>query len=121
MLSETLARKQQDANSVIALNVKSISATSFYTALPQLISRVIHDDEDTARVVREILRRVLTKIPDKAMWPLAWLRGSRDTERAKIGEQIFRDAEATYPEGHKMHSLLKASSSLFKYLQSLAT
>lgn len=118
---DPLATYQQEVNSCLASHLKRIPATSFYTALPQLISRIIHDDKNTALVVQEILKRVLTKFPAQAMWPLAWLKGSRNAARAKIGDLIFRGAADSYGEGHRMQSLLRASTSLFTFLQSLAT
>jgi hypothetical protein len=47
----------------MAKKIQTDPAQAFYTAMAQLISRVIHDDKETALVVRGILRRVLTKVP----------------------------------------------------------
>ena len=105
----------------MASNLKSIPATAFYTAMPQLVSRVTHNQEETAMIVQEILKRVLNKFPTQAMWPLAWLKGSRNSVRATIGEQIFAGAETNYPEGHRMKKLLRASSGLFEYFMRVAT
>ena len=89
--------------------------------MPQLISRVIHDNTDTAQVVRRILGRVLTKFPQQAMWPLAWLKGSKDPARAKIGEEIFREAQNTFSKNNKSFArLLQSAGSLFLYLKELA-
>jgi serine/threonine-protein kinase ATR len=106
----------------MASNLKSIPPSAFYTAMPQLIARVIHDDKETALVVRGILKRVLTKFPQQAMWPLAWLKGSRNPERLKIGEEIFKDAEKNLSKANRktMQKLLSGAGSLFKYLQDLA-
>jgi serine/threonine-protein kinase ATR len=117
-----MAEKQEEANTLMANHFKKISAPAFYTALPQLISRITHPDKDTAIVVKNILRRVLTKYPAQAMWPLAWLRHSRQRERRGIGDEIFREAELLLQKGPnlRLHSLLVASKSLFLYLQKLA-
>lgn len=101
--------------------MKGIPAVAFYTAMPQLISRVIHDDEETAMVVKSILQRVLIKFPQQAMWTLAWLKGSRNPERSRIGEEIFKGAQSVLAKNHKaMSNLLAASHSLFRYLRELA-
>lgn len=107
----------------MANNMKAIPQASFYTAMPQLVSRVIHDDKETALVVQGILKRVLIKFPQQAMWPLAWLKGSRNAERLTIGEEIFKDAQRALNKANQktMYKLLSASSGLFKFLQEVAT
>jgi ATP adenylyltransferase/5',5'''-P-1,P-4-tetraphosphate phosphorylase II len=119
----TLARNQNEANLCMANNMKAIPQASFYTAMPQLVSRVIHDDKETALVVQGILKRVLIKFPQQAMWPLAWLKGSRNAERLTIGEEIFKDAQRALNKANQktMYKLLSASSGLFKFLQEVAT
>jgi serine/threonine-protein kinase ATR len=118
----------------MAQNFKQIPAIAFYTAIPQLLSRVIHDDQDTAMVVRGILRRVLVKFPQHAVWQLGWIRMSHVGDRREIGAGIFAEAEkalldSAAKKGIKKenarrltinHSLLVSSRSLFQHLQKLA-
>jgi serine/threonine-protein kinase ATR len=106
----------------MADNTKAIPAAAYYTAMPQLISRVIHNNEDTAKVVKRILERVLTKFPPQAMWHLAWLKGSKNAGRAEIGADIFKGAQRVLIKNRQTHvaNLLKSSDSLFKFLQDLA-
>lgn len=73
-------------------------------------------------VVQGILIRVLTKFPQQAMWPLAWLKGSRNPDRSKIGEEIFNGAQKNLSRKNKaMQKLLAGSGSLFRYLREIAT
>ena len=105
----------------MANNLKVIPAAAFYTAMPQLISRVIHVDKETSLVVQGILRRVLIKFPHQAMWPLAWLKGSKKPERLDIGEEIFNEAQKVFSKNHKsMQKLLAGASGLFKFLKEMA-
>ena len=122
VLSDFLAENQNKANLLMADNTKAIPAAAYYTAMPQLISRVIHNNEDTAKVVKRILERVLTKFPPQAMWHLAWLKGSKNDERSRIGAEIFKGAQRVLIKNRQMQvaNLLKASDSLFKFLQDLA-
>lgn len=103
-------------------NTKAIPAAAYYTAMPQLISRVIHNNEDTAKVVKRILERVLTKFPHQAMWHLAWLKGSKNRERKAIGADIFTNAQKALIKNRQIQvsNLLKSSESLFKFLRELA-
>jgi serine/threonine-protein kinase ATR len=120
--SEATRHHQQDLNEYMASNYKKIPPQIFYTAIPQLISRITHDDRDTAAVVRLILQRLLTRFPCQAMWPLAWLRQSKASDRRKAGEVIFREAEQSLQKGDRKNAfkLLVASSSLINFLQDLA-
>jgi len=106
----------------MAKHFKNIPAQAFYTAMPQLVSRVVHDSKDTASVVQGILKRVLAKFPAQAMWPLAWLRQSKAPDRQKIGDKIFQEAVRVLASSPNQasHKILVSSKSLFKYFQDLA-
>ena len=102
--------------------IRTVSPRSYYIALPQLISRVGHSDNDTVDIVKAILKRVLVKFPRHAMWHLAWLRHSADSMRQDCGDEIFNGAQRKLNkrDGNRAHDLLVASKSLFKYLIDLA-
>lgn len=118
---EQLSRNKNEANKQMAKNLKEIPPSAFYTAIPQLLSRVTHRDRDTASVVYGILRRILIKFPQQAMWPLACLKGSKKPERLQIGETLFKEAQKNLGKNHKkMQVLLLESSRLFKFLKDLA-
>jgi serine/threonine-protein kinase ATR len=121
--SANSVNNQEKANQLASGLVKSVAVHAFYTAMPQLISRITHRDVHTATVVRAILKRILTKFPAQAMWGLAWLRNSADKVRSKVGEDLFLGAEKNLRrlEHMKMHDLLVSSKSLFKYLIDLAS
>ena len=70
--------------------------------------------------MQAILRRVLTKYPAQAMWPLAWIRQSRDPQRKQIGLDIFSQVTATLVKSESLHKLLVTSSALIDYLYALA-
>eukprot|EP00934_Nitzschia_sp_Nitz4_P002344 Nitzschia sp. Nitz4//scaffold9_size221794//64787//75082//NITZ4_001337-RA/size221794-augustus-gene-0.161-mRNA-1//-1//CDS//3329560974//2344//frame0 len=118
---ESLHRIQNQANAFMAGQVKDIPAIAFYTTMPQLISRVTHDNIETSLVVKSILQRVLIKFPQQALWTLAWLKGSVKPERSAVGEEIFKDAQKMLAKNHKsMSDLLAAAQSLFRFLRELA-
>lgn len=106
----------------MAGQLKEIPAVAFYTAMPQLISRVNHDDPEAAMVVKSILQRLLVKFPHQAMWSLAWVEGSKISDRKKIGLEIFMGAQKALAKNHRASSkLLEVSSNLFDYLRKTAT
>jgi serine/threonine-protein kinase ATR len=120
--SSTLRSNQDRANDLLKDCIKTIPAISYYTVLPQLVSRLNHSDEVTSAIVSAILRRVLTKFPKQAMWGLAWLRNSVHPERQVKGEEIFKGAQKNMQrcENDKTHDLLAASKGLFVFLIQLA-
>ena len=58
----------------------------FYTALPQLISRVLHKNAQTTKIVALILRTVLAKYPRQSLWSCGWLRFSKSDKKKTAGE-----------------------------------
>lgn len=69
-----------------------------------------------------MLKRILVKHPAQAMWPLAWVRQSRDPNRQKIGTEIFNKAVQSFiRQRYKgMETLLLTSKTLLEYLQDIA-
>lgn len=87
-------RNQQDkANQLFQEAASRIPSSMFYTATPQLISRVCHPNSHTALAVQTLLTRVLSKFPGQAMWVLAWVRNSLDKTRSSLGNEIFHSAQ----------------------------
>ena len=117
-----LSESQDQANTLVADLIRKIPAMSYYTTLPQLVSRIGHRCDDTVEVVLAILKRILTKYPCQALWSMAWLRHSAHSDRRKKGEIIFKGAQNSLikNENMELHDLLVASKSLFKFLIELA-
>jgi serine/threonine-protein kinase ATR len=120
--SPELLAKQEEANELMMTFHEKIPAYLYYSALPQLVSRVNHRDKDTQRIVKAILQNVLTKFPEQAMWHLAWLLQSQHSARAETGAAIFKGAQKQLSRLEKLplHDLLNSSHNLFKWLNDLA-
>ena len=82
---KNLVENQDLMNKIIKTLASKIPEHLFYTALPQLISRVEHQNIETAKNVALILRTVLAKFPRQAMWSCGWLRFSKSEEKKKAG------------------------------------
>lgn len=117
-----MLQTQRDANELVAVAIRKIPPRVFYTAIPQLIAQIMHVNGDTAYTVRNILTRVLARFPEQAMWPLAWLRKSKNSQRKKIGEKIFADAAKYCSDRKRQHEsqLLVAAKTLLDYLHACA-
>jgi hypothetical protein len=77
---------QEQMNKIINSFASEIPEHVFYTALPQLISSVVHANEETSKNVALILRNVLARYPGQAMWSCGWLRFSKNSQKKKAGE-----------------------------------
>lgn len=73
-------------NKCIKVFASKIPEHLFYTALPQLLSRVMHNNVETSKNVALILRTVLAKYPRQSMWSCGWLRFSKSDEKKKAGD-----------------------------------
>ncbi|KAL7541357.1 hypothetical protein ACHAXR_011755 [Thalassiosira sp. AJA248-18] len=119
-----LRANQELMNKVIKSFASKIPEHLFYTALPQLLSRVVHNNAKTSKNVALILRTVLAKYPRQSMWACGWLRFSKSEEKKKAGDEIFYGAQQKLLQqadrGKQMQSVLIASKSLFLFFTSLA-
>ena len=117
-----IKKHQTEATSLMVLFSKKIPAHIYYSAIPQLVSRVNHQDNETQQIVKEVLTKVLSQYPEQTMWHLAWLLHSQHHARAEIGHEIFDGAQRVlHHEGRdQLHDLLVCSQGLFKWLVDLA-
>ncbi len=119
---DDLGAIQEDVNQFMVTCIKSIPPVAYYSVLPQLISRIGHQDEDTATIVAAILKRQLVKYPAQAMWQLSWLRQSVHDDRRSKGEEMFKVAQKSLRKNEDMkhHDLLGTSKNLILFLTNLA-
>ena len=119
---DELGQFQDEANAFVVKYMKAIPVAAFYSVLPQLISRIGHQDQDTVTVVCAILRRLLVKFPAQALWQLSWLRQSVHKDRRKKGDEIFKGAQKALRRNEDivMHDLLETSKNLVEFLINLA-
>lgn len=121
--SDHLYANQKLMNDLIRTLAPKIPEHLFYTALPQLISRVVHQNDETSKNVALIVRLVLAKYPRQAMWSCGWLRYSKSEEKKKAGDEIFHAAQKMLERnerGGSTHNVLTGHKSLFHFLIQLA-
>ena len=87
---EVVYESQEQVNKIIESFASKIPEHVFYTALPQLISSVVHENEETSKNVALILRNVLARYPGQAMWSCGWLRFSKNEMKKKAGEVSYQ-------------------------------
>ena len=62
------------------------------TALPQLTSRLSHNDQQVRKLVQTLVTRLLINYTDQVLWALVPMARSRDTIRAKSAKDILQSA-----------------------------
>jgi len=118
-----LQENQDRLNTMMKSFASSIPAHMFYTALPQLVSSVLHPDAESRRNVSLILRTVLVNYPAHSLWSIGWLRQSKSEDKSKAGSDIFRGATKLLRKtenGKHYQNLLSGSGHLFNFLIQLA-
>jgi serine/threonine-protein kinase ATR len=69
-----------------------VPASTWYLALPQLVSRVCHVNPDTALIVRKIVIKILVAHPAQTLWSMSSLLHSLHSEKQGIARDILQQA-----------------------------
>jgi serine/threonine-protein kinase ATR len=64
------------------------------TALPQLTSRLSHNEKEVRKLVQTLVIRLLINFPDQVLWALVPMARSRDVDRATSAKQIIASARS---------------------------
>ncbi|KAA8902478.1 hypothetical protein FN846DRAFT_780587 [Sphaerosporella brunnea] len=75
-----------------------LGAWMFFTALPQLMSRIIHPHKDVYAHVQNIIVKVVLAYPQQSMWSLMAVTKSTSKDRAKRGQQILTQLKEKMPK-----------------------
>ncbi|XP_031124475.1 serine/threonine-protein kinase ATR isoform X2 [Ipomoea triloba] len=72
--------------------LKDLPTYQWLTVLPQLVSRICHQNEDTVRLVKHIITSVLQQYPQQALWIMAAVTKSQVSSRKKAAAEIIQAA-----------------------------
>ncbi|KAF2147721.1 hypothetical protein K461DRAFT_248608 [Myriangium duriaei CBS 260.36] len=78
---------------------------AFYTALPQMISRISHPHAKVADLLAWMIREVVSEYPAQGLWGLLPVAKATSTDRASRGKEIIgslRDTKSRKSEGAKL-------------------
>ena len=70
--------------------IQKFPAYVFYTTLPQIISRITHQNQDVYKVLNTIIMKVVSTHPQQALWSLLAVATSTQTERKTRGITILQ-------------------------------
>ncbi|KAK5718407.1 serine/threonine-protein kinase M1 [Elasticomyces elasticus] len=101
---ETQSRGQKEDQTIYDKRCKALQAVNkqfqkyyeripayvFYTALPQMLSRISHPHKDVWRQLSNCLTRIITSHPSQAMWYILPVLKATDRTRVERGTEILK-------------------------------
>ncbi|KAI0096409.1 phosphatidylinositol 3 [Nemania sp. FL0031] len=107
---------------ILRKHLARLPAYVFYTALPQLVARIAHPNQDVFRVLQAIILKVVEAYPRQALWSLFAIMTTRQasSERKARGQQILlhiKDRNIKVENGgYSLPSLLRKGERLAEQL-----
>ncbi|UOH82515.1 hypothetical protein LQV05_005222 [Cryptococcus neoformans] len=99
-------------HSVVGEAAHDLPAYQFYTAFPQIVSRIVHPSVDVSRILRSIIVRVISEYPQQALWPMQSFKKQPDADTFSSTLLKFTDHKV---DGRKRE---KSIQSHFPYVKS---
>ncbi|XP_041996259.1 serine/threonine-protein kinase ATR-like isoform X2 [Salvia splendens] len=85
--------------SIIRGCLKDLPTYQWLTVLPQLVSRICHQNEVTVRLVKRIITSVLQQYPQQALWTMAAVTKSTVSSRRDSAAEIIQAARRGSNQG----------------------
>ncbi|KAL8556534.1 hypothetical protein ACS0TY_004111 [Phlomoides rotata] len=79
--------------------LKDLPTYQWLTVLPQLVSRICHQNDETVRLVKHIITSVLQKYPQQALWTMAAVTKSTVSSRRDAAAEIIQAARRGSAQG----------------------
>ena len=78
-------------NKVMAELVRELAPHIWYTALPQLVSRLMHPTPEIWALTRQILVQIITAFPSQALWNIMGVALSKLAFRKERAEEVLKE------------------------------
>ncbi|ESO92356.1 hypothetical protein LOTGIDRAFT_190706 [Lottia gigantea] len=88
-------------NKTIEGLINTLAEYQFFTAFPQLISRICHAHPDVFKQLQDVIAKLLVTFPKQAIWMLMSVSKSSYSMRVKRCKEIFATAKAARADLHK--------------------
>jgi serine/threonine-protein kinase ATR len=95
--------------------VSKMPAYIFYTALPQIVARIAHPNNDVYKYLQQIIFKVVQAHPQQALWTLLAVCTSNQVDRRTRGGtilQALRASKKTESESLDMRAMIKSGERL---------
>ena len=91
-------------NSTIGGTKNKIPTYYFLTAFPQIVSRICHANDETYKVLKSLMVKVLQEYPQQVFWHLVCVSKNRDPVRVARCKEVFQEAMHSRPDLKKFLS-----------------
>ncbi|KAL5978485.1 hypothetical protein ACLOJK_029602 [Asimina triloba] len=96
--------------------LKDLPTYQWLTVLPQLVSRICHQNDEVVRLVKHIITSVLQEYPQQALWIMAAVSKSTVAARRDAAAEIIQAARKGSGQGSEINSLFVQFASLVDHL-----
>ncbi|QRV72397.1 phosphatidylinositol 3- and 4-kinase [Ceratobasidium sp. AG-Ba] len=93
--SDNLVRPYKEIHAIMLDAISKVKPYQWFTALPQLISRVTHPNRNAFKLLSKIIARIVLAYPQQALWGVTPLVQSRNAERASRGKEILERVQSS--------------------------
>ncbi|KAG8368042.1 hypothetical protein BUALT_Bualt15G0004300 [Buddleja alternifolia] len=97
--SKDMKNVQGKIMSIMRGCLKDLPTYQWLTVLPQLVSRICHQNEETVRLVKHIITSVLRQYPQQALWTMAAVTKSTVSSRREAAAEIIQAARKGSTQG----------------------
>ncbi|XP_076443272.1 serine/threonine-protein kinase ATR-like isoform X2 [Babylonia areolata] len=115
--AKTLALRTHLAriNKLMTQMIDVLAPYQFFTAFPQLVSRICHTQPDVSKILQELIARLLSHFPQQAMWMMMAVSKSSYAMRSQRCHEIFAAAKLKSPNLNKLlHNATKLTERLIE-------
>lgn len=102
--------------SIIRGCLKDLPTYHWLTVLPQLVSRICHQNEEIVRLVKLIITSVLRQYPQQGLWIMAAVSKSTVPSRREAAAEIIQAARKSFSPGSIENSLFVQFATLIDHL-----
>ncbi|XP_062019493.1 serine/threonine-protein kinase ATR isoform X1 [Rosa rugosa] len=95
--------------------LKDLPTYQWLTVLPQLVSRICHQNEEVVRLVKSIITSVLRQYPQQALWIMAAVSKSTVPSRRDAAAEILQEARKGFSQGTGGSNLFVQFASLIDH------
>ncbi|KAJ7967115.1 serine/threonine-protein kinase ATR [Quillaja saponaria] len=95
---------------------KDLPTYQWLAVLPQLVSRICHQNAEIVRLVKLIITSVLQQYPQQALWIMAAVSKSTVSSRREAAAEIIQAARKGFSQGNNGNNLFVQFASLVDHL-----
>lgn len=96
--------------------LKDLPTYQWLSVLPQLVSRICHQNDEVVRLVKLIITSVLRQYPQQALWIMAAVSKSAVPSRREAAAEIIQAARKGPNQGNSGNNLFVQFASLIDHL-----